>query len=95
MVLTRNRKLTQNTTPIRSSKTQFLLILKQKKMGMSQLLFDIRREAFLKASSAEHQYSTAHVLLKHEDATPQNLQLPKVVDSADVQRKTIIGEPSM
>lgn len=89
----KKRKLTQNTAPIRNSKKRFLLIPKQKKMGMSQLLFDIQREAILKASSTEHRYSTAPVLLKHEDATPQNPQLPKVVDSADVQRKKIIGEP--
>jgi len=60
-----------------------LQILKQQKMGMSQLPSGTHMEANPPAFSAEHLCSNAHVHLKLVDVIQQNLQPLKGVGNAE------------
>lgn len=52
-------------------------------MGMSLLLFRAKMEVVLPAIAIKHLHSNVLFHPKHEDATQENLQLPKGEDSAE------------
>lgn len=62
--------------------------LKQKEMGMFQLLSHAQMEAILPATVARHQHSIVLFHLKHENVTQQYLPPLKEVGSAEeIERK--------